>query len=162
MSLMEPKEVSVPDLDGNQKVFVIHKVPATLGREIMAKYPVSNMPKLGEYQSSEEIMLKMMGHCAVRLADGTLLTLDTMSTINNHVTDGHQLIQLEYAMLQYNTAFFRIGKHQGFIESLVARVLPKIIETLTPFLQQLSQQAKPAGQNSKPQSRSKKPSTSGK
>ena len=55
MDLIQPKEIEV-----SGKIYRISKFPATVGREIVAKYPVSNMPKLGDYKVREEIMTKLM------------------------------------------------------------------------------------------------------
>ena len=47
--LIKPKEITITDLDGDEKTFIISRLPATVGREVLAKYPVANAPKLGDY-----------------------------------------------------------------------------------------------------------------
>lgn len=149
--LIKPKEVQIKDVDGVEKTFIISRLPATVGREILAKYPVANIPKLGEYQASAEAMQLMMAHVAVPMNDGTPLRLSTKALVDNHVTDGEQLLRLEFAMLEYNTSFFGQGGPSGFFEGLIKKYLPLIIKTLTDSLQQSSARDMRAGPNSKPQ-----------
>lgn len=61
--LIKPKEVAIKDVDGLEKLFVISRLPATVGREILAKYPLSNAPKIGDYEVSKEAMLKWWPMC---------------------------------------------------------------------------------------------------
>lgn len=150
--MIKPKEFAAKDFDGNEKTFIISKLPATLGREILAKYPVSNIPKLGEYQASEEAMLKLLSHVAVPV-DGRdePLRLTTRTLIDNHVADGEQLLRLEMAMMEYNYSFFGKGGASGFFESLIKKHLPLIMKTLTDSLPQSSQrdlQASPISKKS--------------
>lgn len=127
--LIKPKEVHVKDLDGNLHTFIISRLPALHGREILAKYPVSNIPKLGEYNASVEAMRLLMSHVAVPL-DGGDQRLTTQALIDNHVPDGEALLRLEFKMLEYNTSFFGNGGPSGFLEGLVKKHLPLIIQTL--------------------------------
>ncbi|HAT1515895.1 TPA: hypothetical protein I8W54_004300, partial [Morganella morganii] len=112
--LIKPKEVQIKDVDGIEKTFVISRLPAVTGREILAKYPLSNAPKIGDYEVSKEAMLKMMAYvCAV--SDGEEIPLKTQTLIDNHVPDGESLIRLELEMLKYNTSFFGTGGNSGFL-----------------------------------------------
>ena len=133
--LIKPKEVQIKDVDGELKTFVISRLPAIPSREILAKYPVANIPKLGEYQASEEAMKLLLSHVAV-IIEGRdePLRLTTPSLINNHVTDGEQLMRLEFAMLEYNTSFFGKGENSGFLAGLIKKHLPLIIQTVTDSL----------------------------
>lgn len=45
--LIKPKEVQIKDVDGIEKAFVISRLPAVTGREILAKYPLSNPENRG-------------------------------------------------------------------------------------------------------------------
>ncbi|MFS2158872.1 hypothetical protein ACCD10_16155 [Pseudomonas sp. Pseusp122] len=42
--LNKPKIVQVKDVEGQKHTFIISRLPAVAGREILAKYPVSNIP----------------------------------------------------------------------------------------------------------------------
>lgn len=48
--LIKPKEITVIDSDREEHTFIISRLPATIGREILAKYPLSNAPKIGDYE----------------------------------------------------------------------------------------------------------------
>lgn len=156
MDLIKPKTISVANKDGEEKEFIISRLPATVAREVVAKYPTSALPKIGDYQVSEDTMLLMMKYVAVVL-DGREQRLSTKALVDNHVDDVTQLLRLEYHMLEENTGFFGSGGTSGFLESLIKKVLRSIMPTLTPLLQQLSAQATPDTPSSKPQSTSRKP-----
>ncbi|HFW7071219.1 TPA: hypothetical protein ACIC9P_002468 [Morganella morganii] len=102
--LIKPKEVQIKDVDGIEKAFVISRLPAVTGREILAKYPLSNAPKIGDYEVSKEAMLKMMAYVCAVADDGEEIPLRTQTLIDNHVPDGESLIRLELEMLKYNTS----------------------------------------------------------
>ncbi len=63
--MIEPKTIAIVDGNGKEKDFIISKFPAIQGREIIAKYPTSSLPKIGDYAVSEETMLKLMAFVAV-------------------------------------------------------------------------------------------------
>ncbi len=149
--LIKPKEITVIDSDRQQHTFIISRLPATIGREILAKYPLSNAPKIGDYEVSKEAMLKMMAYVAVE-KEGQEIYLKTSTLIDNHVPDGEALIRLELEMLKYNTSFFGNGGSQNFLQYLLGKLsgsLPSIIKTLMTSLPSSSQPASPLSQNSK-------------
>lgn len=148
MELIKPKEVSLKDSDGGEKTFIISKIPAVDARKVLAMYPVANMPKVGDYAVSEEAMYLMMKYVAVQL-DDRQQTLTSRALIDNHVTDGEQLVRLELAMLQYNTSFFQNGGNSDFFAAIIRKYLPLITKTLMDSLPQLSRRATPPSPNSK-------------
>lgn len=117
------------ELNGHR--YNIGKWPATVGREIMVKYPLSNLPKIADYGLSEEIMLKLMRHVEAVLPDGRLMRLETKALIDNHVPDWETLTQIEYASMRHNCSFFRNGKASAFLAEVMSLALTKISETLT-------------------------------
>lgn len=125
--LLEPKEIEVKG-----RTYIISKFPAVAGREIISKYPVSNLPKLGDYTVSEETMLKLMKYVAVPMDGREPLCLTTRDLINNHVPDWETLVQLEWRTLEYNCSFFQNGKSSAFLDKLAGMLAKlKITETLT-------------------------------
>lgn len=133
--MIKPKVVSIKDGDGGEKQFTLSKLPAIPMREVMAKYPVSNIPKLGEYNVSKEIMLVLMSYVSVSIGeDGRQLPLSTEALVNSHVTTGEQLLRLEWAMLEYNVSFFAQGVGSTFFGNLIQTHLPLIIKTVTDSL----------------------------
>jgi hypothetical protein len=136
MQLLEPKEVIIDD-----RAFVLSKFPAVAGREIVANYPTSALPKIGDYKINEAIMLKLMNFVGVPKGD-TILRLSSQALIDNHVGGWEMLVKVEAAMLEYNCSFFQDGRISTFFQD-AARNMPRwIIKTLTDFSAQLSQKEK--------------------
>ena len=134
MDLLQPKKI---EMDG--KIFILSKFPAVVGREIIAKYPISNMPKFGDYEQSKEIMLKLMNYVAVTLSEGVEVRLSTEQLINNHCESWETLIKLEAKMMEYNCSFFQNGKGLAFLKKLETFAREKITEILTHLSGNLSQ-----------------------
>lgn len=142
MPLLQPKEVSIPDQNGAEKAFVISKFPAVQGREIIAKYPLSAMPKLGDYAVNEETMLKLMAFVAVPRDGGEPLCLTTRALVDNHCGDWEQLARVEMAMMEYNVSFFANGKGSTFLEAITKKAQAFLSQTLTGLSAQSSPKAK--------------------
>jgi len=143
--MIEPKEI---EIDG--KKYIISKFPAIAGREIVAKYPMTALPKVGDYQLNEEAMLKLMSYVAIEIKDGHKINLITKALIDSHVTSWEVLAKLEIAMMQYNVSFFPQGRISTFFEDTARSVLAKTSKILTAFLEQLSPKEKPPSPNSEP------------
>lgn len=142
MPLIQPKEVIIPDQSGVEKTFIISKFPAIQGREIIAKYPLSAMPKLGDYAVNEETMLKLMAFVAVPREGAEPLALTTKALVNNHCGDWEQLARVEVAMMEYNVSFFGNGKGLTFLEAITQKAQAYLSRTLTDLSAQLSQKEK--------------------
>lgn len=141
--LLEPKEISVETQTGEKRTFILSKFPAVQGREIIAKYPLSAMPKVGDYAVNEETMMKLM--CFVAIArDGDLapLTLHTRALIDNHVPDWETLARIEIAMMEYNVSFFANGKGSTFLEAIAAKAQAFLSKTLMDLSGQSSRKEK--------------------
>jgi hypothetical protein len=143
MNLIQPKEITLKVMDAQgeirDKVFILSKFPAIQGREIIAKYPVSNMPKVGEYAVSEEVMLKLMSFVAVDTGGVEPLRLNTQALVNNHASDWETLAKIEWAMIEYNCSFFQNGRLSNFLRGFALTSLPKVLEMLTTLSAQSSQ-----------------------
>lgn len=147
--MLEPKEISIKTQAGVDKVFIISKFPAIAGREIIAKYPLSGMPKLGDYQVNEETMLKLMCYVSAKTPDDGQIALTTKELINNHIPEWETLARIEIEMMGYNCSFFQQGKISSFLDTIKANAERSILSTLTDLLGRLSQQTKQASGNSK-------------
>lgn len=134
--MIEEKRITVKG-----KEFVISKLPATVGREVLFKYGTSNIPKVGNYATSEEIMLKLMQYVGVYV-DGRLIELKTQELVNNHVPDATTLILLEKEMMSYNFDFFTKEKTSAFFAQLNKLVEQRGTEILTALLDKLSPKVK--------------------
>lgn len=138
--MIQEKEIEVKTQEGETRKFIISKFPAIQGREIIVKYPLSGMPKLGDYQVNEETMLKLMCFVGVP-TDGGILPLSTKALVDNHCGDWETLARVEMEMLQYNCSFFRKGIISNFSERLMENIpviAQKILTLLSPVLSKQS------------------------
>lgn len=139
--LLEPKDFEV---DGRK--FIISKFPAVEGREIISKYPLSGIPKLGDYAVNEETMFKLMKYVAVKIGD-SIIPLSTRELINSHTGDWETLIKVEWEMLGYNSRFFRDGRLSTFLKDLSQKLPAWISKMLTDSLGQSLLKEKPHSTN---------------
>lgn len=143
MQLIEPKSLTI-----GTKNYVLSKFPAVQGREIVAKYPLTAMPKLGDYKVNEETMLKLMSFVGVEIEGrAEPLRLSTVDLVNNHCGGWETLARVEWAMLEYNVSFFANGRASIFFAELARKVQPLISKTLTDLLAQSSLTGKPPSAN---------------
>lgn len=144
--LLETKEFSVIDQAGVQRGYLLSKFDALSGREIIAKYPLSSIPKMSEYALNEETMLKLMAFVGVQKGD-VVIKLSTRALVQNHVPDWETLAKIELAMIEYNCSFFLRDKISTFFANIAQTIPEKITEILTASLAQSSQKAKPPSTN---------------
>lgn len=146
--MIQPKTVSIQCQDGSSKDFVISKLPALLGREVVTQYIPTAMPKVGEYKSNEELLLKLMSCVAVPVENGEL-RLTTRALIDNHVPDFECLMRLEAAMFEYNVSFFQNGRALTFLGAIEGKAKELITQTLTALSEQSSAKGSRRTRNSK-------------
>jgi hypothetical protein len=137
--MIQPKEIEVTTQAGVAKSFILTKFPAVQGREIVAKYPLSAVPKLGDYAVNEETMLKLMSFVGVPREGKEPLMLTTRALVDNHVVDWETLARLEMGMLEYNCSFFGNGKGSTFFEAITKKAQAFLSQTLTDLSAQSSQ-----------------------
>lgn len=140
--LLYPKDV---EIDG--KTFVLSKFPAVAGREIIANYSLSALPKIGDYKVNDEMMHKLMAYVGVPNASGIPLQLTTTALIDNHTGGWETLAKIEVAMFEYNCSFFQQGKISTFLDTVAEKLPSMITKILTDSLQQLFPAEKPASTN---------------
>lgn len=143
VGLIEPKTINV---DGRE--YIISKFPAVAGRRIVTQYGVSMIPKIGEYDTNEAMMLMMLSYVSVQIND-VQIRLNNQVLIDNHIKSFASLMKIEAAMMEYNCDFFQGGRILNFFEGL-EQMLPRwTAKMLTALSQQLSQMEKPPSKNSK-------------
>lgn len=132
--MIEPKQVTL-----NGKTYVLTKFPATVGREIITQYPMTALPKIGEYKTNHALMLKIMSYVGV-VVDGRQepLMLTTEDLVNNHIAKTEDLMKLEWSMIEHNFDFFGDGRASGWLAMVADRITPLISKTLTDLLGQSS------------------------
>jgi len=144
--LLQPKPFTVAGQDGRERTYILSKFPAVAGREIIAKYPLSAVPKLGEYSVNEETMFKLMAYVGVDI-DGKTMKLVTRALIDNHVPDWETLAKIELEMMRYNTSFFLQGEASTFLKIIADRATQLITQTVTDSLRPSSLTVKPPSMN---------------
>lgn len=138
---LEPKPFSIERPDGTTLTGNLHKFPAIAGRAIITQYPVANLPKLGDYAVSEELMLRVLSYVTVDTGPDTQpLPLVTRAIVDSWCRDWETLMKLEGLMIEYNCSFFGAGARSGFSEILKEKAAPLISQMLTA----LSAQSSPA------------------
>lgn len=141
--MIQPKELTIRTQAGDERTYILSKFPAVQGREIVAKYPLSAMPKLGDYKVNEETMLALMGFVGVPRDSGEPLRLTTRALVDNHVPDWETLARIEWAMMEYNVSFFGNGKGSTFLDAITQKAQAFLSKMLTDSLGQSLQGAKP-------------------
>lgn len=131
---IEPKQITL-----SGKTYVLTKFPATVGREIITQYPMTALPKIGEYKTNHALMLKIMSYVGV-MVDGRHdpLMLTTEDLINNHIAKTEDLMRIEWAMIEHSFDFFADGRASGWLGMVADRISPLITKTLTDLLGQSS------------------------
>lgn len=140
--MLETKEISVKQQDETEKTYIISKFPAIAGREIVTQYPLTGLPKIGEYASNEELMYKLMKFVGVPRDTGAPLMLTTKDLINNHVDSWETLLRIEAAMMEYNCSFFQNGRISSLFEDFVQKAQQWITKTLIPLSPSSSKKVK--------------------
>lgn len=155
--LLQPQPYDCPLPEGGTKAFILSKFPAVAGREIIAKYPLSGLPKLGEYAVNEETMFKLMNFVAVPGANGEPQRLSTRELIDNHCASWEVLARIEFEMLKLNCSFFANGEALRLLEGFAQKALGSTTKMLMGLLAELSQAGKQPSKNSEKTTPLKKP-----
>jgi len=132
--LLQPMEKII-----NGKKFIISKFPAIAGREIVTQYPFSGIPKIGDYNLNEALMLKLMRYVAISIEGAPPVELVTPELINNHAGDWETLAKIEYEMMVYNCSFFSDGRSSDFLDGLAQKAEQWITKMLIHSSQPSSQ-----------------------
>lgn len=116
MKLIKEKVIEINTEDGPRE-YIISRFPATEGRRILSQYPLSALPKIGDYAINEKAMYELMKYVAVKKGEHEQ-RLISKDLIDNHVDSWETLMRIEFAMIEYNCTFFQNGKIWLFLEKL--------------------------------------------
>lgn len=131
MALIQPKEYYNEKAGGT---FILSKFPATVGREIMLKYPMYNAPLLFDFLKSDEAMMLVMRHVAKQLPDRQII-LENKTLLDQHISPGlHHLLEVEWAELKYNFDFFESGSLSDIWKILREGLEGSAVRILTHFV----------------------------
>jgi hypothetical protein len=132
MRFIEPKEIIVDDAN-----YIISKFPATIGREIVARYAASLTPGIGSYKENEEIMFKLMCYVAKPIDGREPLVLNCREMIDNHVRSLETLAKIEDAVFEYNLSFFPKGGVLNLLKNFL-KIVPPLISKISNLASALS------------------------
>ena len=107
----------------------LHRVPATMGREIFTQYAPTAMPKVGDYKSNQGLMHKLIAFVKVEAPDGSMVRLSPQ-LLDAHVTDFEMLIKLEWEMVKFNTSFLNRENRSNLLKKFKV-MAEKYLSTLT-------------------------------
>lgn len=111
------------------KKYVATKFRPTVGRRIVAGYPITMMPKVGNYDDNEALMVLLMSHVSVVTESG-LLPLTTIELINNHVPSWENLVEIEYKVLSFNCPFMSTDKLAPLTEMIKTLAAEHLADTI--------------------------------
>lgn len=131
--LLKPEEFDLLDDEGHARTYILSNFDAVTGREIITQYPMTGLPKIGDYAQNEKLMFKLMSFVSVITKDGRKLRLSTPELVMNHVPTAEMLIKLEMKMMEKNCSFFRDGRSLDLLDTIAQIFSKKILELLTPL-----------------------------
>lgn len=142
--MIEQKEI---EIDG--KEFILKSFSPKIGRKIITQYPISAVPKIGDYETNEEIMMLIMQHVGVKTNAGVIIWLKTSELIDNHVPNWEILMKLEYAAMEFNCSFLADGKLSNTLSGMLESLPAWITKMLIQLSDSLSVREKPLSKKSK-------------
>lgn len=131
--LLKPEEFDLLDDEGHARTYVLSNFDAVTGRQIITQYPMTGLPKIGEYVENEKLMFKLMSFVAIITKDGRKLRLSTPELVMNHVPNAEMLMKLEMKMMEKNCSFFRDGRSLDLLDTIAQIFSRKILQLLTPL-----------------------------
>ena len=136
MSLLEPKEITLEDLNGTPRRYLVGKVPYMAGgRELAVDYLTS--AKRGDYKRNQELAAIMFKNVCAFSEDGTEIQLKTAALVDNHVPDIPTGLKIEMAIAEHNLGFSIAGKIREFQQAW-QRSTERFSSTITTLLQAVS------------------------
>lgn len=144
--MIKPLDISIIDIDGVERKFIITRFPATVGMEIFYRLPISAVPKIGDFEALKDVRNDIFKYVFVN-TDGGPIALSTTALIDNHTGDAETALKIVGAMLQHNYSFFQKGMISGFLNGITARIPDIVQKILTQLSPALSKQNKPRSKN---------------
>jgi hypothetical protein len=143
--LLEKKEIEI-----HGKTFIISKFPALDGYEIVTQLALTAIPKMAEFAQHKAMFIKMLAYVGVN-STGSVepLQLTTEALINNHCGDWETMVQLGYAIYEYNVSFLADGRVSSFFGEVAANIPAWTTKILALWSEQSSPAAKQPSKSSK-------------
>lgn len=144
--LLKPIDFPLLNSDNEVVTYKLGNFDSVTGREIITQYPMTGLPKIGDYPSNRELMYKLMSFVAV-VKDGREIRLTTPALVMNHVETPEMLLKIEMKMMEKNCSFFRDGRSLDLLDIIAQTFSKKILELLTPSSEPSSPPNKPPTTN---------------
>ena len=147
MALLEPKEITITDINGTERRYLVGKVPYMAGGRRLAVEAIAKLKKL-EYIDDPELAKIIFSNVASFGNDGSEIILKSDALINNHVPDIPTGLRIELELVEHNTGFSLAGKLREFRPQWERTI--QALGTITQTLSQLasSMQESAPGTNS--------------
>lgn len=143
--LLEKKEIEI-----NGKIFIISKFPALDGYEIVTQLALTAIPKMAEFAQHKAMFIKMLAYVGVNNAGSVEpLQLTTEALINNHCSDWETMVQLGYAIYEYNVSFLADGRVSNFFMDVSQNIPVWTTKILALWSEQSSPAVKQPSKSSK-------------
>ena len=158
VNLIGAERKTFTDVKGNPRKYWIGKVPwMGGGREILAEYIPSGLPKIGDYKKNENLA-RILYAAVVAIDDkGNHFPLTTDSMINNHIPDVKVAMELEAAVFDKSTDFLILGKVHEYrtawsqtVDSLAASLPTQFQKLLSALVSELTDSSKKKSALKKP------------
>ena len=149
--LLKPKQITLVDGDGDSRVYHIGRMDCMTGLEIVSRFITSGLPKLGEWDTTKDMIYKSMQYVAIELPDGKGVRLERLLTptlVTNHIPSWEMLITVFKEVMEHNSYFFSSGKASSLLEVAVQKFLQSLTEIFTRLQQSSSNTDAPASTNS--------------
>lgn len=125
-ALLKPKKIMIKDMDGEERHFVIHRIPALWTMAIADAFIQSSIPKISSPYEKEAVTRCMLRFVTIDVA-GTMVNMDSCPSISdNHLGTGFDVLQqLLNEIIKYNTNFFPDG-----VPSVYEIVMERLTESV--------------------------------
>ena len=113
MQLLQPKEITLTDMDDNPHTYIVGKWPfGSVGHELCVL--IGEHLAKRTYIKDSETLLKMFRHIAAVNSDGEQIILKTTALMDNHIPDIKTGFALQDAAIEHNMGFSVAGKLREF------------------------------------------------
>lgn len=119
--MLKPMEKEI-----NGKIFVLSKIPAREGMQLVGKI-ANNLSNKLFYD--DELIDLIFAYVGVKIAKGQVLNLSTQALINSHLDDWEQGVAVLTAMIEYNCSFLQNGMLSDYLDKMRSILSPSNIET---------------------------------
>lgn len=125
------KIVVITNQDGSTGRYLLKRWSPIDGRAIVAGYPLTMLPKIGEYDRNEKLMHRLMSYVSYVNESGNETALTTPELIDNHVRDWFSLAALEVESFRFNVSWLNTDEDwQRFKASWIDGAISTITEVV--------------------------------